>query len=601
MPTTYRYTALNDPSAANRGFPAAGTTANGINAAGQIVGSYQDVSGTTHGFLYSGGTYTTLDAPAATATVPSAINGLGQIVGTYTDASGTHNFLYSGGSYTVLADLPGRPTGINDFGQIVGSYVTRSVTGFNTVSVSHGYAYSGGSYTTLDDPAAGAVTSFNTAGTLAVGINNSGQIVGNYVGGPGLLATHGFVYSGGTYTTIDDPLASGRLINSSSYGTFPSGINALGEIVGDYSEISGGHGFVYAGSTYITIDDPLAQANSTGASGINDLGEIVGTYGDATGVHGFLATPGRDFDNARLGDFDANGRADILFQSVNPAADAAIWQTNSSGTLSSATSIGPVPSGYRIDGTGNFNSTPGDDILLRSPTSLAVLPMNGTTPQPMQVLGGTSPQWLNSGIGDFTGDGQSDLLFRNVSTGEIATWGVANNALSTAPKVLGSTAPQYHIVAVDDFTGDHQADILFRNDNGSLAIWQVANNALVGAPGTVGSAPTAYHVVGTGDFDGNGSNDILFRSDNGDLAMWLLNSSGALLGAPAAIGTAGARFDVEGIGDLNGDGRADIIFHDANGSLVEWLMKGTSFAAPPSVIGSAAQEYTVAAHHFDLV
>src|SRR3954465_2196800 len=121
----------------------------------------------------------------------------------------------------------------------------------------------------------------------------------------------------------------------------------------------------------------------------------------------------------------------------------------------------------------------------------------------------------NSGIGDFTGDGQSDLLFRNVSTGEIATWAIANNALSTAPKVLGSTAPQYHVVAVDDFTGDHQADILFRNENGNVAIWQVANNALVGAPSIVGSAPTNYHVVGSGDFDGNGSNDILFRSDNG--------------------------------------------------------------------------------------
>src|SRR3954462_7359319 len=106
MPVTYRYTALNDPLAANSRFDSAGTTANGINASGQIVGSYQDASGTTHGFLYSGGAYATLDAPSATATVPRAINGWGQIVGTYTDASGTHNFLFSGGSFTTLADLP---------------------------------------------------------------------------------------------------------------------------------------------------------------------------------------------------------------------------------------------------------------------------------------------------------------------------------------------------------------------------------------------------------------------------------------------------------------------------------------------------------------
>src|SRR5262245_14279555 len=110
MLTTYRYTVLDEPLAGS-GFTF--TTAYGINSSGQIVGSYRDVSGATHGYLYSGGTYTTLDVPAATVTEARAINDLGQIVGTYTDAGGTHNFLYSGGSYATLADLPGAPTGIN--------------------------------------------------------------------------------------------------------------------------------------------------------------------------------------------------------------------------------------------------------------------------------------------------------------------------------------------------------------------------------------------------------------------------------------------------------------------------------------------------------
>jgi hypothetical protein len=308
-----------------------------------------------------------------------------------------------------------------------------------------------------------------------------------------------------------------------------------------------------------------------------------------------------DYDAARFGDFDNNGRADILFQNGDPALPAAIWQTNSSGALSGIVSLGPVPAGFRIDGTGNFNSTAGDDILLRSPTSVAVWPMSGFSPQSVQILGGTSPDWHNSGIGDFTGDGQSDLLFRNANTGEIATWGIANNALSTTPKVLGSTAPEYHIVAVDDFTGDHQADILFRHDNGDIAIWRVANNALAGVPSVVGSAPNSFHVVGVGDFDGNGSNDILFRDDGGTVAMWLLNSSGALLGSPAAIGTAGNQFHVDGTGDLNGDARSDIVFRDNAGHVVEWLMNGTSFAAPPAVVGTASLDYSIAAHQFDLI
>jgi serralysin len=83
--------------------------------------------------------------------------------------------------------------------------------------------------------------------------------------------------------------------------------------------------------------------------------------------------------------------------------------------------------------------------------------------------------------------------------------------------------------------------------------------------------------------------------------MWLLNSSGALLGAPAAIGSAGNALHVDGTGDLNGDGRSDIIFRDNAGNVVEWLMNGTSFAAPPAVVGAATLDYSIAAHQFDVI
>ena len=116
----------------------------------------------------------------------------------------------------------------------------------------------------------------------------------------------------------------------------------------------------------------------------------------------------------------------------------------------------------------------------------------------------------------------------------------------------------------------------------------------------MGSTSTAFHVVGTGDFDGNGANDILFRNDSGDLAEWLLNSQGQLLGAPSPIGNAGL-YNTEGTGDLNGDGRSDIIFRDGGGTLVEWLMNGTSLLAPQAVIGSASTDFSIAAHHFDLI
>ena len=55
-----------------------------------------------------------------------------------------------------------------------------------------------------------------------------------------------------TYTTFDNPL------NTSGDGTLASGMNDTGQIVGTYADASGVHGFLLSGGSYTTLDDPLA-------------------------------------------------------------------------------------------------------------------------------------------------------------------------------------------------------------------------------------------------------------------------------------------------------------------------------------------------------
>jgi uncharacterized membrane protein len=58
------------------------------------VGGYVDASGADHGFTLYRRTFTTIDVPSATATDVAGINAEGQIVGTYTDAAGNiHGFI----------------------------------------------------------------------------------------------------------------------------------------------------------------------------------------------------------------------------------------------------------------------------------------------------------------------------------------------------------------------------------------------------------------------------------------------------------------------------------------------------------------------------
>jgi probable HAF family extracellular repeat protein len=156
-------------------------------------------------------------------------------------------------------------------------------------AVFHGFLLSGGQYTTLDDPHAGTGAG-TLQGTIPTGINASGVITGYYIGPNNDF--HGFLLSQGQYTTIDEPNAApGPFL-----GTETLDINAFGQIVGNYETANLVlHGFLLANGQYTTLDDPNAGTGAlqgTFPSGINASSKIVGQYTDANGLyHGFLATP----------------------------------------------------------------------------------------------------------------------------------------------------------------------------------------------------------------------------------------------------------------------------------------------------------------------
>ncbi len=125
---------------------------------------------------------------------------------------------------------------------------------------------------------AGVVTPFHIAGTQGNqirGINDSGDIVGEYYDDSG---QHGFVDIAGVITTIDYPGG----INTSFMD-----INNSGQAVGIYLD-SGyyPHGFVWSNGVFTAFDYPGSLG--TELRGINDVGKMVGDTFDATTSHGFV-------------------------------------------------------------------------------------------------------------------------------------------------------------------------------------------------------------------------------------------------------------------------------------------------------------------------
>jgi probable HAF family extracellular repeat protein len=228
-----------------RGIP---THLTSINASGQIVGYFSNgavENGIHHGFLYSGGTYTTIDPPGSTYTDVYSINASGEIVGSYQDASvgASHGFVDNAGTYTTL-DAPGatqtNALAINDLGHVAGTYTDSN-------GQYHGFLESGGTYTSINFP--------NSAWTAAYSINDSDQVAGIYVDTSG--REHSFLYSDGTYTTIDP---AGSTSTQIPIGYQP--INASGQIVGTYNDATGGSG------GFLSSPSPVTEAlkNDTGSS-----------------------------------------------------------------------------------------------------------------------------------------------------------------------------------------------------------------------------------------------------------------------------------------------------------------------------------------------
>jgi probable HAF family extracellular repeat protein len=232
----YEFTSVDYPGAAETlVFDTDGTT-----ALGAFVFAPGNASSPATAFTVAAGVYQILNVPNSTASIATGLNTSGLIVGVYDDVAGSaHGFTTSDSINFTDVDFPGatdtQAIDVNDAGTIVGDY-------FDAANVEHGFVSSGGTFTAIDFPGAKS--------TAVGGINANGDVVGGYTDTTG--AVHGFLLSGGVYTPLNFPVAS---------GTTAFGINDNGDIAGWYTDTAGTtHGFVYADNNFSTVDVAGASA-----------------------------------------------------------------------------------------------------------------------------------------------------------------------------------------------------------------------------------------------------------------------------------------------------------------------------------------------------
>jgi hypothetical protein len=248
---------------------------------------------------------------------------------------------------------------------------------------------------------------------------------------------------------------------------------------------------------------------------------VSSTYGGA---------PSRDWTVKGVGDFNGDLQEDILWRHTN--GQVSIWFMVSAGTIRFVTYPGGTdPDGlWSIQGVGDFNGNGRADILWRDTSGYLAIwfdgnyldtaaPSYGDVPAPVDL------SWQVNGVGDFDGDRHADILWRHTD-GQVAIWYMSGGR-RVGEGYPGGRDPSgiFSIQGTGDFDGDGRSDILWRDTTGNLAIWSHGDRYSDTYPSyrnAGGTVDLSWSIKGIGDFNADGRSDLLWTHSSGSVAIWFM-------------------------------------------------------------------------------
>jgi len=186
-------------------------------------------------------------------------------------------------------------------------------------------------------------------------------------------------------------------------------------------------------------------------------------------------------------------------------------------------------------------------------------------------------------VSDFDHNGSNDVLWRNTSTGQVGAWLMSGTAVSgwawmpTEPPSSG-----WQIQGIGDFTGDCNADVLWRNaTTGQTGVWVMNGSAVVGWVWMPREPPDSHwQIQGVGDFTGDCRPDVLWRNTvTGQTGAWVMNGTAVVgwLWMPTEPPT--SDWQIQGVGDFTGDCEAEVLWcNTVTGQCGTWLMVESAVA-----------------------
>jgi alpha-tubulin suppressor-like RCC1 family protein len=286
-----------------------------------------------------------------------------------------------------------------------------------------------------------------------------------------------------------------------------------------------------------------------------------------------------------VADFNGDGQPDILWQNTS-TGERGFYLMNGT-TVTSWVSLGVMATDWQIAGVGDFNGDSQTDILWQNTSTgeRGIYMMSGTSVTGWASLGIVPAAWQIAGAGDYNGDGHTDILWQNTVTGERGAWlmngtsvtgWISLATVSTDWSLAGNNAVLKTAANPDDFNGDGNSDILWQNTTTGERGFYLMNGTAVSGWLSLGTVPTAWQIAGTGDFNGDGKPDILWQNTStGERGLYLMN--GTAVTGWVSLPSVPTAWQIAGTGDFNGDGNTDILWQNTvTGEYGVYLMNGTT-------------------------
>jgi WD40 repeat protein len=232
----------------------------------------------------------------------------------------------------------------------------------------------------------------------------------------------------------------------------------------------------------------------------------------------------------------------------------------------------------------DFNGDGFTDLLLQNSTTGAIAAwyMNGSAQigsAPFSL--NPSPNYALVGVGDFAGDGTTTLVLQNRKDDTIAFWytgGVNNTVITGGDYVHPNPFPGWKVVGVGDFNGDGKSDLVFQNrTTNQVVIWFMDGPVYQGGASLPYYPPVGWQVVGTGDFNGDGKSDLVFQNQTtGQIVVWYMDGV-TYIGGTVLSAVPGPGWKVVGVGDYNQDGSPDLLFQNrTTHQAAVWYLQGST-------------------------